>query len=383
VLANLHLIYGSDDFLVERKAREIVDEAVPVADRALGLETIDGRVDTIDAAVHAIHQCIEAVQTVGFFGTTKLVWLKNATFLHPQVRPGNFDLTKEAVAQLTARIKAGLPEEQRLLVTTGSVPRNTAFFKACQEKGVVSEFGGSEQGYALEKLARERLHGQLEKFNIRMSDDVRERFLVRTGTSTRIIVQELEKLRLYLGREGAEALADDVDAIVSVGREAEAWGLLDAVGFGDPAKMVRALRLLQSQEANAIGLVAMVEGRVRDLLVFRQAMDEGWIRDGQWQSALPSEVDHMLASLPRDPRALPPFIFKKTVAQAANYTLNDLRRARHDLINLREKLVSSSAPPDFLVETSLLRLIRRGSPARRASGTTGLRQPRNRGAGGA
>lgn len=366
--ANLHLVCGADDFLVEQKAREIVDAGVPAADRALGLEVIDGRVESADAARHAVRQCIESVQTIGFFGGAKLTWLKNASFLNPLVRPGDGEQTKACVAELTAFVKAGLPEGQRLLITALSVSRGTSFFKVCQAAGEVSDFGGGEKDFVLAKLARERLDGLLQKFGIRMAEAVRERFLKRTGTGTRLIVQELEKLSLYLGRAGAEASEGDVDAIVSVGREAEAWGLLDAVGASDLPKLVEALRLLQSQEANAIGLVAMVEGRIRELMILRQAMDQGWLQNGRWCEPLPPMADGLLRSLARDPRALPPFILRKNGPQAANYTLNDLRRARHELIELREKLVSSSAPPEMMVEMTLLRLARRGVAARRARG---------------
>ena len=95
--ANLHLVCGADDFLVEQKARAIVDAGVPVAERALGLEVLDGRVDSADAAVEVLRKCIEAVLTIGFFGGAKLVWLKNATFLNPQVRPGDNDGVKARV----------------------------------------------------------------------------------------------------------------------------------------------------------------------------------------------------------------------------------------------------------------------------------------------
>ena len=56
--------------------------------------------------------------------------------------------------------------------------------------------------------------------------------------------------------------------------------------------------------------------------------------------------------------------------QAVRYTLNELRRARHVLIELREKLVSSSAPPEILLEMALLRLVAPWrAPAARAAGT--------------
>jgi DNA polymerase-3 subunit delta len=361
----IHLVCGGDDYLVEQKARAILDAAVPLADRTLGLEMVDGRVDTKDTAIRAIRQTIEAVQTPGFFGSGKMVWLKNANFLNPLTRPGNNEDVKNALSDLTAFIKQGVPEGQRLLVTALSVTRNSAFFKACQSAGEVSDFGGNEKPWEKEKLARERLDGILRNHGVRMSEAVRERFLKRTGVATRIMAQEAEKLSLFLGKPDAEATAKDVDNVVSVGREAEAWDVTDALGERDAKKLVAALRLLQAQEANAIGLATMAETRIRDLLVLRYALDQQWLQARQsgrgttcqWKSPLPADGESWLQALGRDPRSVAPFIQGKQAEQATNYTLNELRRARHMLIQLREKLVSSSLPPDMLVETTLLRIV--------------------------
>ncbi|MEI6212373.1 MAG: hypothetical protein WCR06_12200 [bacterium] len=369
--ATIQLVCGSDDYLVEQKARALVDAGVPVADRALGLEVLDGRVETADAARAVIAKCIEAIQTPGFFGSGKLVWLKNATFLNPQVRPGDNEEVKTRLAELTARIKAGLPEGQRLLITPVSIARNTAFFKACAAAGEISDFGSGEKAWEQEKLARERLVGRLQEINLRMSEDVRERFLQRTGTSMRLIVNELEKLRLHLGSATNQVKAEDVDSIVSVGREAMAWDLTDAVGDRDAVRLMHSLRRLQAQEESPIGLVAMIESRVRDLIVLRYAMDQRWLEAREtehgpfckWKENLPEAADQLLGALPHDPRRVVAFIQRKIAIQATRYTLIELRRARHALLELREKLVSSSAPPEILVETTLLRLVR---PARQS-----------------
>jgi DNA polymerase-3 subunit delta len=358
-------VCGSDDYLVEQQARRIVEARVPAADRTLGLEVVDGRVDTGDAAVQAIRQCLEAVQTPGFFGSGKLVWLKNASFLNPQVRPGDSDLVKERLAGLTALIKGGIPDGQGLLISALTVARNTSFFKACQAAGEVSDFGSSDKAWELEKLARERLNGLLHEFRLQMTEEVRERFLQRVGASTRMMANELEKLRVYLGAAGERVAAADVDAIVSVGREAMAWDLTDAMGERNAPALVDALRRLEAQNENPIGLVTMAESRIRDLLVLRQAMDQHWleVREGErgatcrWKEPLPAGADALLAALPRDPRSVAPFVQKKIAAQAVRYTLAELRRARLLLMELREKLVSSSTPPEALLEGALLRVV--------------------------
>jgi DNA polymerase-3 subunit delta len=373
----LYLIYGSDDYLIEQKAREIVVAHVPPAARELGLEIIDGRAGTQDEARGAIARALEAVRTDGFFGGGKLVWLKDAAFLNPLVAPGDAESVKARLAELTACVKAGLPSGQRLLITATTIARNTSFFKACQAAGEVFEFGGNEKPWELEKLARARLDGLLERRGLRMSAAVRERFLARTGPATRLIVQELEKLALYLGNTPAEVSDADVDAVVAVSREAEAWDLTDALGRRDAAGVVRALLRLQSQNEEPIKLAAMIETRLRDLLVLRQALDEGWltVRMGGynptcvWSEPLPPTADALLRALPKDPRSAAPFIQGKNAVQAAAYTLAELRRARHLINAMRERLVSSATPPDLLLEMTLLKIVggRKAAPRPQAA----------------
>jgi len=163
------------------------------------LEAIDGRVDKKDDAVAAIRQTIEAIQTLGFFGATKLVWLRNASFLKPSAQTGDGDAgddaldetdagrggdgLKDRLAELTALIKAGLPKGHILLITAPSVFRGSAFFKACQSTGEVIDFPLGEKSWEIEKLAAKRLAGLLESRGLRMSEAVSERFLKRTGSA--------------------------------------------------------------------------------------------------------------------------------------------------------------------------------------------------------
>lgn len=394
----LHLIFGADDYLVEQKARAIVDARVPPDQRALGLEVVDGRVDKKDDAVAALRQTIEAVQTLGFFGASKLVWLRNASFLKPDPKAGEGgsgeessdepdadrggDPLKERLAELTGLIKAGLPEGLTLLISAPAVLRTTSFFKACQSAGEVSEFALGEKNWDIEKLAAERLDGFLDAVGLRMAPDVRACFLTRAGIHSRLMVAELEKLSIYLGAGRDVVTEQDVDAIVSLGRDAEAWSLTDAIGERDPVKLARALRQLQSQEENPIRLFSMIESRLREWMVFRYAIDQRWLEiadsggrgSARWSVRMPPEADVLLSALSRDPRRISPYPLFKQAVHATRYTMQELRRGRHALIQLREKLVSSpSRLHDALMEATLFRIVSPSSAARSHTATPARR----------
>jgi DNA polymerase III subunit delta len=356
----LQLVCGEDEYWVAEKAKAVVNAWVPEADRAFGLEIIDGRVDTVDAVVKAVRQCVEAVQTIGFFGGGKTVWLRNAEFLAGGGRSFESDTVKEMIAELTELIKSGIPEGHALLISARAVPRNSALFKVFQKKGTVSDLGSGGKSWEIEKAAKENLGGLLARSGLEMGDGVREAFLARVGVDTRLILQEIEKLSLYRGGPG-KVTAEMIEAITSVGREAEAWDLTDAFGERDPAKLTGALRRLEEQDEPPIKLSAMLDGRVRDLIVLRAALDNRWVSvqgsRAAWQGNLPREAEIALTAMTHDLRSQSPFIVAKRVVQAGNYTLNELRAARHHLMELREKLVSTTLDARFLLETTLLKIV--------------------------
>ena len=370
----LYLICGDDDYLVDSAARERIDRIVPVADRAFGVETVDGRVETGDEVRRAVDRCIESVQTPGFFGAVKVTWFRDVRFLTGGGRVSESAAAKEAVEKLAGLLKGGLFEGQALILTASKILRSSVLFKVCQKQGEVEDFGGGFKSWELEKLADQRLDGLLAKAGLCMEDQARKEFLGRVGFDTRTLVQEVEKLRLYLGGGGLVS-CNDVREITSIGREAEAWDLLDAFGERNAFALLDTLNRLSGQKGIGVMLAAMLEKCVRELLVLREAYDRKWVYGGKgggcgWATSLPPEAAALLNALPVNPKTVNAWALKKKLPHALNYTLQELRIARFRVLELREKLVSTGLPEMFLLETALLRII--GAPRRIA---TAVRPP--------
>ncbi|PYJ03566.1 MAG: DNA polymerase III subunit delta, partial [Verrucomicrobia bacterium] len=79
--ANIYAVVGSDEAEVKHVAAELAVKLTPPGAGDFGLEIIDAAADNADQAAARIRSTIEALQTLPFFGSTKLVWLKNANFL--------------------------------------------------------------------------------------------------------------------------------------------------------------------------------------------------------------------------------------------------------------------------------------------------------------
>src|SRR5205085_10718960 len=66
--ANIRAIVGSDEARVKREAAELAQKLAPAEAGEFGLEIIDGAVDNVDGAAHAIRSTIAALLTLPFFG---------------------------------------------------------------------------------------------------------------------------------------------------------------------------------------------------------------------------------------------------------------------------------------------------------------------------
>lgn len=365
--APVYLVVGTDEYCVSDEAHRIVHALCPPDRQALGLEIVEAQVENAAAAVEAIRRCVEGLRTVGFFGGRKVVWLRSANFFS-DTAVGKAADTKAAVEVLTAEIKAGLAKEQCLVVSAAKVDRRSAFYKACEAAGKVSVYDVPEKSYQAEQQARERAQKELRQAGLRADQQVIDYFVTRAGTGTRQILQEVEKLSLYLGR-GAEVRKEDVDAVVSPSREAIWWDFTDHVGRRELPEALTTLRQLLGQKDSAVHLVIALESRFRDLTVLRTCLDRGWLRiatRGNWKSAEwvgGDEMEAVLQELQPDPRKVNAYRVTLLAAQAQNFRPEELVRCRRRVMETHERLVSTSLPEDLLMEVLVTDLLGRQAKA--------------------
>jgi DNA polymerase-3 subunit delta len=351
----LVLICGDDDYLVNIAAQERVNALVPESEKTFGLDIIDGRCDNSDQVERAVKSTIESVQMPGF-ASSKVTWLQDANFLTGGGRVSESAVAKESVAKLTEWISEGFQPGQNLIITAPKLLKTSLIFKACQKGGEVLDFGSNLKSYEKEKQAAERLETLLKQVGLEMDKEARAEFLTRVGPDTRLLVQELEKLSIFLSPQ-VIATVKDIRTITSIGREAEPWDVLEAIGNRDAKAMVLALHLLSGQKGIGIWLASMLEKNIRDLIILREALDKKWVTSNGWSTHLSAEANIMLNNLPINPKAMNAWAVRKKVPHAQNYSIDELRTARFRVLEMREKLVSTALPEMFLLESTLLRII--------------------------
>ncbi len=360
----VYLITGEDDFVVDQRARSIVDACCPEAERALGLEIVDGDVELVDEAVQALGTACEAVQTVGFFGGRKLVWLRRARMFGDH-RVGQSESVKKGVEALANVITKGLPEGHRLIISALKVDKRSAFYKACKAGAEVIDLNPQGRPAEVERALVEQVRDLWQEFGLKPASAVLVKdFVDIVGTDMRRLRSEVSKLADFMGGERRAVSSDDVAAVVSAGKDSIAWTLQDEIGMRNTGAALRTLRQLLFQGESAIGLIFAVESRIRELLLLRECMRRKWLKVSgsgdriktSWQ--LSPEDEASLEELPKNPSKIHPFRLGKLVNQAGRFSFRELLRVHQDVAETHEKLVSSNVPKELELEMMILRVTR-------------------------
>ena len=357
---NIHLIVGEDDYLVETTARKIRDAAVSAELRESAVETVAGEADAQDDQIAALRNCEASVQTPPFLDPVKLTWWRNVTFLPGGGKNGKLsERVKEALEKFAKDLASTpLPPNQHLIITAPKLLQTSIFAKAMKAVGEVVVFAAEKDSRRRADSALMLLSDLAKDEGLKFAPGADEAFIAKVGTDTRTIISELSKIRTYLGTETDTVTNETVAEIASPGGEApELWLLTDAVGNRNVGKTFALLKIFMGMKSAGILLSTVLEKYFRNLCVYRDAVDRNWLTLHGWARNLPHEATSMLDAAGIGPATDPKgWATRKNAVAARNYTPRELRVARHRMMKVRERLVSSTAD-DSLVETELLRIL--------------------------
>src|SRR5438309_11736678 len=136
--APLVLICGDDEFAVKERARQVYQQWC----QELGgtdHETIHAQVSNSGEALKALARLREGLQTLPFFGSGKVIWLQNCSFLGDD-RTASSQAVNEALGDLAQELKKFVWQNVRLLISAGKVDKRKTFFKTLEKLGTVEAF---------------------------------------------------------------------------------------------------------------------------------------------------------------------------------------------------------------------------------------------------
>jgi DNA polymerase III subunit delta len=277
--SQIYAVVGSDESEVKRMATGLAAELTPPDAGDFGLEVIDGAADNADQAVARIRSTIEALQTLPFFGSTKVVWLKNANFLG-DTPVGRAASVQSALEELSDLINTDLGSDVIFLISATEVDKRRSFYKSLVKRAeiqILERLDSSRSGW--EEEATEIVRNRAQKQKLQFDDDALDLFVLLTGGDTRQIDNELEKIDVFLGDHITATAVPRVDVdlvreLVPLSRAGVIFELGNALATRDLELALTLVRRLLDQGESAIGilLVAIVP-TIRNLLLAKDLME--------------------------------------------------------------------------------------------------------------
>ncbi|PYL40436.1 MAG: DNA polymerase III subunit delta [Verrucomicrobia bacterium] len=273
VAANIYAVVGSDEAEVKRVAAELAAKLTPPGAGDFGLEVIDGAADNAEQAAARIRSTIEALQTLPFMGGGKLVWLKNANFLGDSPI-GRAASVQDALEELSRTITADFGTDVTFLVSAPEVDKRRSFYKSLAKRAELQVFDrldATRSGWEEEATEVARAHAKKRK--LQFDDDALELFVLPTGSDTRQLDNELDKIDIFLG-DARDVHVDLVRELVPLSRAGVIFELSNALAERDLDRALKLVRRLLDQGESAIGiLLVAILPTVRNLLLAKDLME--------------------------------------------------------------------------------------------------------------
>lgn len=346
--ANIHLIAGTDSGQVREEALRLFTQLTGGNDDGFTHELIDGNADNSEGAFQLCARTAESLMTFPMFGGDKVVWLRNVNFLGDDVI-GRAQRTEEGVELLKTYLEKSLPAEITFILSTDKFDKRRAFWKFLESRANLRYFEKidiSQEGWQDEVAVI--VEKKAAALGLEFEPEALELFIMLAGEQTKQIINELEKIDLYLGSERRLVTEEDVRVLVPLSRAAVIFETGKAIQTGN---IKRAIALIDEQLASdesAIGIMrASIIGVVRNLYLAKLILEKFKVPTGNY-AAFASVLNRLPAQdrdwLPKkkDGSGVNVFPLFLAVPNAKNFTLEGLQKVLEQTQRADQALVTTS-----------------------------------------
>jgi DNA polymerase-3 subunit delta len=361
----LVLVWGDDDFAVQRRARQIYDQWIqgaPGGDE----EILDATAANSEEALKAIRRLREALQTLPFFGGAKTIWFRACNFFGED-RVSEAQAVAEAVGEIGRELADFRWDGVRLLISSGKIDRRRGFYRTLEQRAKVEHFPGlSGDDRDWRDKAETLASGELRTLGRRADGEALAALVEHVGPNARLLASEAQKLAAYVGDRSSITLAD-VEAIVTRGRHARAFALADALGERQLAKALRHLgeelwSMQSDRQKSEIGLLYALISKVRAMLLAQELLREGLIRMSPDYRKFAAQLKNLPEDrLPTDRRYNPAdinaYVLFRAAQQSSNFRREELVDAMDALLRANRELVGGSQDGGGVLQQALTRIL--------------------------
>lgn len=307
----VYLLFGEEDYL-KNQYKNRLRKAILPEDDTMNFSSFEGKGTDVRAL-------IDQAETLPFFADHRMILVEQSGFF------------KNASPELAEYISQ-IPAETVLVFVEKDVDKRGKLYKAVQKRGRAVELGRQD-----EKTLQSWVLGMLKKEKRAITRDALALFLEKAGNDMENIANELEKLLTYTyGKEAVEY--GDVEEICTVTTESRVFDMIRAVA---EKKQKQALDLYYD-------LLSLKEPPMRILfLIARQFNQMMQIKDLRERGYGASEI--------ASKAGIAPFIVKKSLAQSAQFEMDELCRAVKDCVEAEEAVKTGRLGDSLAVEMVIVK----------------------------
>lgn len=255
----IYVYWGEDDFAIEKAVSALSDRVLDPLWTSFNYSSF--LPDQDDAVIQALNQ----VMTPSFGAGGRLVWLVNTTVCQ--------HCSDNVLAELTRTLPV-IPENSFLLLTTRNKPDER--LKATK---TLKQFATEFREFPLippwkTELLIQAVNQAAQSLGVKLTPKAAELIAESVGNDTRLLYNEMEKLRLYSAGNNQPL---DVSVITNLIRNTtqNSLQLAAAIRTGDTARALTTLNDLINASEPALRIVATLIGQFRTWVWVKIMMESG------------------------------------------------------------------------------------------------------------
>lgn len=325
-----YIFHGDDEFsrsqAVEELKAKLGDGDAAVAD--INTSTLDGRNLTLSELMHAC-------DSVPFMGERRLILVENMLQRFDPQKGGRSEADQKLVEGLRDYLPQ-LPATARLIfVESKSLHGNNPILRQAKQDdhGYVHEFETPKRGGISNWIKRrvKEKGGDIQSGAVMLLAAYGEDDL-------RLLDQEIEKLLTYTGNQ--TITERDVRLLVPATTESDIFAMVDALGQRNHREAVTRLHELVEAGESPIYLLYMITRQFRILTQVKELAGQG-----KHQSAIQSDL------------GLHPFVVKKALGQARNFSLSQLQAIYHKILETDEAIKTGQLEQELALDILVAELV--------------------------
>lgn len=263
-------ICGNDDYLVDRKGKELFNKLTSALTDDFSKEIIDATAQNVAAVESIINQFLQSAQTLSLFGENKVVWLRGVNFLADSVT-GRAEGTKAQLETLLDVLNRLDYSTVEILITASPVDKRTRAYKQLNTAGDSQLIGDDAQSNSLQNIISQ----ECKELGVQIAPDAQEILISNINGNTRLLIQEIRKLATYLGEDNATITASLVLELVPQFGEGDFFEFSEAFFSLDLQWTLDAIKRHFFTQNESRPLISSLQNRLRLLIQLRVLIDSG------------------------------------------------------------------------------------------------------------